>query len=222
MLTRFAFGIALMSALAGGAAEPAPIAERLKAADRELNKRYQEVLATLPPPRAKELREKQREWLKFRDADVKELAGFKSDPDVQVDLARIPECNEYLLDLTVQRTAFFAAFAGEGVTPGIAGSYVDSFGGSIELKEANDGFGFDIAVMRGRLAGRLGMLEGVARWEGNGKARAVWVDPEDASCRIEFSIQPNHKVVIEGRNTRRHHGHRASFDGEYFKNPSKQ
>lgn len=86
-------------------------AEELAQADSLLNENYQALLRTLEPERVQALREAQRAWIRFRDAEcefqVSEVAGGSIAPSVHA------LC---LAHLSEQRAAQFAGILAAGTT----------------------------------------------------------------------------------------------------------
>ena len=90
-----------------GGATPAMldcIGSETKRQDVRLNKAYKEVMGQLSPARKNQLREAQRAWLKYRDANC----SFYSDPDGGT-LATV-NANDCLMSATAARAKEIEAF----------------------------------------------------------------------------------------------------------------
>ena len=130
-----------------------------------------------------------------------------------------PDYWESAWEMTESRLGFLDAYAGEGVTPGIAGVYIDGYGGIVQLEDlGGNKFKFRIEVVRGPTFHLGEITRTVQIKSGFGK----FVDDDDEAvfdgkrCIIDFDFDAN-KLEIKGKDTHFYHGARAYFDGTYFK-----
>lgn len=211
--------IFLAGPVAGGDSE----AERLQrakrdftAVDADLNKTFQALRKKVPADEFKELRERQRKWLEYRDymaADEPRQHLFRGDN---------PKQSSHYWDamaiLTKARAEFLQASFDNALPKGISGSYEDSYGGSLNLEERADGVAFQIDVVRGPtshtggLAGLATLKDGVAVYK-----EQVQAGEDREPCELTFTFSRGHIVKIDGKSTEYYHGARAYFTGTYFK-----
>ena len=190
--------------------------QRFATADAELNKTFQEVRSKLREKALKDLRDRQREWLKHRDdmaSAQPRQNGFEGS-----DFKQSPDYWEAMADLTKERAEFLRAAFDPALPKGITGLYQDSHGGALQLEETPPGIVFSINVLRGPTL-HLGGLTGVAVLKGQVAIYKEEVEPAEdrRPCELTFAFSDGHIVKVAGKNTGYYHGARAYFDGTYFK-----
>lgn len=183
--------------------------KRYAAADSLLNSTYQEVRSAAGK-KAGRLRDGQRDWLRYRDHMAEHGAAEKPQESLSY--------WETMLTLTTARTEFLSLFNGKDVPKGVAGVYIDGFGGELQLEERNDGFEFDLSVVRGPTF-HTGDLSGTARRSGSrfSYKEEVEAGEDRKPAELTFTLFAGHIIEVKARNTSHHHGARAYFDGTYYK-----
>jgi uncharacterized protein YecT (DUF1311 family) len=189
---------------------------RLALADAELNKTFEALRKRLDGDEFKDLRDRQRKWLEYRDymaASQPKQNGFEGD-----DPKRSADYWEAMADFTEMRTRFLRASFDASLPKGITGLYQDSFGGELKLEATKDGVVFSISVVRGPTS-HTGGLTGIATLK---RDAAVYKEQVEAGedrkpCELTFNFVEGHIVKLEGKNTEYYHGARAYFVGTYFK-----
>lgn len=192
--------------------------QHFSTADGELNAVYKRLYASLEPQRRSAMQEHSRAWIAYKESLCLESTAINS----SLDPAQVKNSAEYfacLYDMTRARTAYLkSAFAGEGVSPGLAGTYDDGFGGTLTLKlKATDRYDFHIEVVRGPTY-HTGDVEGTIQFS---TATTTFVQRDDCGrdtpcCRLTFKRQPLHIDVAED-SCHMLHGARAYFSGAYRK-----
>jgi hypothetical protein len=95
--------------------------------------------------------------------------------------------------------------------------WIDGQGGTVEIVEQNGRLLFDFNVVRGP-AHNLGVLAGGAVWnEGIGWFSDKGRDKEKAGETNIAFIRRDLRLEVIAANASHYHGHRAYFDGLYFK-----
>jgi len=199
-----AIGLAVLSA---GAEEKKPGLAGAKAefakADRELNEAWTAVKKALPEKQFSELKDVQREWIKYRE-DQTELTSGK------------PASYTAATALTTDRVQWLLARARNQEDP-LTGVWFDGRGGIVEIAEQPGRLLFVFQVVRGT-SFDLGRLAGVAAWNVN----IGWFSDKgrDKEKTDETNISFTHRdlaLEVIGAKTNYYHGQRAYFDGIYFK-----
>ncbi|MDP9004691.1 MAG: DUF1311 domain-containing protein, partial [Verrucomicrobiota bacterium] len=158
-----AIGLTLLSSQAVHAEADAAEFQKNKlsfaTADAELNKTFATLKKELSADEFKDLRERQRKWLEYRDyisADQPRQNGFHGD-----DPKKSADYWTSMAELTQSRTEFLRAAYDRSLPRGITGSYGDSFGGALDLEERKDGVAFQFNFVRVPTS-HTGGLSGVA------------------------------------------------------------
>lgn len=90
--------------------------------DQELNRIYKALLKVTSPPQALQLKEAQRRWLAFRDAEFKAMGSVYDTMDGTIyRVIRAGHHNQVVRDRVEQLAALLEAMAGEDVGPDAAG-----------------------------------------------------------------------------------------------------
>ena len=192
--------------------------QKFTEADRELNAVYKRLYATFETARQKAMQDNSRRWIAYKDELCLESTAINNGltPQQAKNSAEYFSC---LYDRTMERTAYLKrAFAREGVTPGLAGTYDDGFGGTLTLKPANgDTYAFHLEVVRGPTY-HTGDVEGDVHLQTRTATFVQTVDcgEETPCCRLTFTRAPLF-IAVEEDNCGMFHGARASFSGEYRK-----
>jgi uncharacterized protein YecT (DUF1311 family) len=213
-------GITLLGSTPTFAEEEAAKLEQAKhrfaLADAELNKTFEALRKKLGGDEFRDLRDRQRKWLEYRDymaASQPRQNGFEgNDPKSSADYW------EAMADFTEDRTRFLRASFDTSLPKGITGIYQDSFGGELRLEETKEGVAFSINVVRGPTS-HTGGLAGIATLK---RGAAVYKEQLEAGedrkpCELTFNFVEGQIVKLEGKNTEYYHGARAYFVGTYFK-----
>ena len=189
------------------------------AADAELNRVYGELRETLKtkPETWADVRQRQRDWIEYRDYIVEHPATIGGDPE---DKDNSFDYWNMMGGLTESQTEFLNIFTGEAVPDGRDGVYFDAREGHLIIENADaKGFNFTINVVRGPTF-HLGNLSGKAKIGSDGVAVFVDAEPDafidGKPCIIRFELKGK-RIQLTGENTMHYHGARAYFDGEYFK-----
>lgn len=196
---------------------------RYDTADKRLNEAWKTAKEEAGEKGLTTLQERQRNWLEHRDEMVQRItwnairaAGEAEDPD-SVDFKSVPAYWNQMTYQTVDRTPILLAWSGKNVAAGKAGTYTDSFGGTVVISETKDGLDFEIDVVR-TPSFALGNIGGAAKLNGD---TATWTEtPEDkekkpAVVRLKFNADKS--LTVETENAESYGGHRAYFDAQYFK-----
>jgi uncharacterized protein YecT (DUF1311 family) len=189
------------------------------AADAELNRVYGEIRETLKdqPEVWADLRQRQRDWIDYRDYIVSHPATSGTDPDAK---QKSISYWDTMAGMTESQTEFLEIFSGESVPDGRDGIYVDARGGQLMIENADaESFDFSISVVRGPTF-HLGDVSGKAKIGSDGVAVFVDTEPDafidGKPCIIRFELKGK-RIQVSGENTMYYHGARAYFDGEFFK-----
>lgn len=204
-MLRLFLGILGYSAIFLAAALAADPKAELAQADRELNVAWGAVKKALSEEEMTELKEAQRQWVKYRDGSLEEL-----------DEASRAEAFAAAAQLTKDRTRWLQARAKREEDP-LDGLWVDGSGGTLQIVSEPGKLLFVIDVVRGPTF-HTGGISGVAVWN----EPIGWFSDKgrDADKEDETNLSFHHKglvVEIVGANTQYYHGARAYFDGRYVK-----
>ncbi len=182
--------------------------------DAVLNEVYQSLLARLDKTGAAQLRENERMWVVYRSDMAKADAVDDGDnPGLSADYW------ESMADYTDDRLVFLRAWTGKDLPPGIAGTYSDSFGGTLTLTQGEDGIDFELYVARGRdhnegeMAGTLHFLEGKAFFRDKPEAG----DNGPASVLGFFFVDGHTMKIIDNAVSDNNMNRHIYFAGDYFK-----
>ena len=112
-----------------------------EATDNLLTAAYKEAGAGLDAAKMSELRQKERDWITYREMLAKSApyfnGGAQSDsPKGTVDYWQT------MNEITRARVDFLRAWSGKKLPAGITGVYSDSYGGTLELEEKKSGLAF--------------------------------------------------------------------------------
>jgi uncharacterized protein YecT (DUF1311 family) len=194
--------------------------------DKKLNTVYQTLRKKLSAESQKKLKEESVKWIGLKEFNC----GW------QKDMATEPEKDFVyygcLYDYTSERIVYLdKAYAGKGSTGIVSGTYEDSNGGTLTVKEKTKGLlEFYISVVRGPTS-HIGEIEGnVTILNKKGTFKHVSSESTDAAedmekCKLDFSItsfkttageRPEIEVTEDG-GCQYFHGARAYFDGVYHK-----
>jgi len=198
--------------------------ERHGEADAALNAAYRRVMDLLPEGGRADLRQRQWDWIEYRDS----IAALQAELDEEAngDPGTSARYWESLAELTEARTGFLETY-GRGNRKGrIDGLWVDEAGGRMVLSLATGpagdaGLRFDISVARGP-SNHPGEIQGFAPFADPERRLAVFLDtdPEAAvdgkAARIEFLFD-GERMEVRAENTDYYHGARAYFDGTFFR-----
>ena len=218
---KFALILSVFSlTIAMAVAQPTPplnqARKQFERADAVLNETYASVCAALNKTQIAELRNRQRDWIQYRDQKAESLLWFNR---VKTDEPKeSPEYWSYMTSLTEDRVEFLRVYSGAAVPKGISGEYRDFFDGDLSLEETKKGIAFSFMVVRGHSA-HTGEISGVAIRKGD---KAIYKEIVEhggnrKACEITFSFIDGHLVKVEGKNTAYYCGMGAYFDGLYFK-----
>lgn len=198
---------------------------RYETADKRLNEAWKKAKEEAGEKGLAALQKGQRDWIEYRDSmteritwDAVRATSGAEDPD-SVDFKALPEYWRQLTYYTVERTPILLAWSGKNVTPGKAGVYVDSFGGTVTIKEKekDGGVDFEINVVRGPTF-HLGEISGTAKLKGD---TATWTDAEkpegEKAAVVRLKFNADKSLTVETENAESYHGARAYFDAQYFK-----
>ena len=164
-----------------------------------------------------ELRQKERDWLQYRDMMAESAPFFNT--GAQSDAPkRTVDYWEEMTNINQARIDFLRAYSGKKMPAGITGTYSDSYGGTLQLEEKKSGVAFSINTVRG-MARNTGDIDGVAQRSGD---KLTFKDHPDAGddrapCEITFTLSDGHIVKVEEKNGDYYHGFNANFDGDYYK-----
>jgi uncharacterized protein YecT (DUF1311 family) len=207
-------GLAALSSSAEEQKEPT-LAEAKAAfakADRALNDAWAAAKKALPENVVAELTIRQRAWVQFRDQRAQWEA---SGPD-EAAAKRSPSYFSMAADLTESRVKWLRGrTTGWGDT--LTGSWIDSYGGTVEIVAEENRLLFVFSVVRGHTLD-LGSLAGVAAWN----ERIGWFSDKgrdkakDDEASLAF-IRRDGEIEVIGANTTYYHGVHAYFDGVYCK-----
>ena len=126
-----------------------------------------------------------------------------------------------MMEAATGRLELLTVFSGRVLQPGLSGFYKDFEGGTLTLRETPEGIRFALGVIRGPTA-HTGVLDGLARPKGNGKYffREDLPDERydtDPPAEISLEVGAYGQVSVSEANAYRHHGMRATFNGNYQK-----
>lgn len=202
----------LIPTQAGSATNAATAKSQWEAADAQLNAAYARALKVDPG----ELREKQRDWIAYRDFYAKDQPRQNGEGDVPFE--KSTAYWESMRDLTITRIAFLKAWVGTKARtgPGWTGQYEDFFGGTLRIWKTKDGVKFDIDVVRGPTF-HTGNIDGIAGIQGE---MAVFRSEDSPPAVITLKRDSRGRIVVTEENTDAYHGARAYFQGLYFKTRS--
>ncbi len=198
--------------------------ERHGEADAALNAAYRSAMELLPEGGRADLRQRQRDWIEYRDSIAEFQAALDEEADGDPDTSA--RYWESLAGLTEARTRFLETY-GRGNPEGrVDGVWVDEAGGRMVLRLAGGpagaaGLQFDISVARGP-SHHLGEIRGFAPFADPDQRLAVFVDTDaeaavdGEAARIEFLFD-GERMEVKAENTGYYHGARAYFDGTYFR-----
>ncbi len=232
--------------IAGLSARASCYQKRYESADRELNAVYKKLKASLDDGLTKEMRDDSRNWIRYKEYQCgfqAEMTHNYSPPKTEnstENAAQRKQRLEYeasyydcLHDYTVSRSEYLRrAFGGEGVSPGISGTYADSFGGTLHLEKdekTERRLLFKLEVVRGPTH-HIGEIGGVIDVPAGGQ-KAVYAersecagdvrpagDSESPCCRIEFAFASRRPTVsVKATGCEYYRGARAYFDGDFRK-----
>lgn len=205
---------AVLPALAEEQKEPT-LAEAKAAfakADRALNEAWAAMKKALPESEVQELTIRQRAWVEFRDRRARWEAP---EPD-ETAARRSPSYFSFAADLTQDRVKWLRGRT-KGYGDTLTGSWIDSYGGTVEIVEQENRLLFVFSVVRGHTLD-LGSLAGVASWN----ERIGWFSDKgrdkDKADEANLSfIRRDGEIEVTGANTSHYHGVHAYFDGFYCK-----
>ncbi len=186
-------------------------------ADKALNEAWASAKAALPEADFNKLKEDQRGWVDYRDYLARSPMYTGAEANGELPLTA-PEYLEAAAALEEGRTKWLKGLVREwGAEEGLTGTWMDSYGGSIEIVEQNGKLHFITECVRGPTS-HLGGLSGIASWNqtiGWFSDKGRDKDKEDET-NLSFILRDK-KLEIIGANTGHYHGARAHFDGEYIK-----
>jgi uncharacterized protein YecT (DUF1311 family) len=215
-VNRIALALLLLGAVVRAEAQPSGPAEAKAAfakADRALNEAWTAVKKALPQEIFAELQAKQRAWLESRDR-----AALDSSPNPK-DATEAKQSAAYwqtAASLTEARAQWLRRLADNEDDP-LTGFWTDGNSGNLEIVEGNEKLFFVFHVVR-TSGYHVGIIAGAARWTG----RIGWFSDKGREAEkpdetnIAF-IERDRYLEVIGANTSYYHGHRAYFDGSYYK-----
>ena len=191
---------------------------RFDKADRALNGAWAVFKKTLPANLFETTKEKQREWLEFRDKQALAASGQSNEAEAK----RSPAYFTTAALLTEARTDWFQQRAAKKDEP-MTGSWMDGNGGAIDIVEQKGRLLFWLNVARTRGDPKLGNtnlgnLTGIATWNDpigwfSDKDRK---DKEGGETNISF-VRDGEGLTINEANAGYYQGKGAYFAGRYNK-----
>ena len=182
-------------------------------ADRGLNEAWTAIKKALPDNIFGELQAKQREWLESRDRRALESSPTPKDV---AEAKRSAEYWQTAASLTEVRAQWLRRLADNEDDP-LTGLWADGNGGHLEIVEGKDKLFFVFHVVR-TSGHHVGIIAGFAHWNrsiGWFSDKGREADKPDET-NIAF-IERDRYLEVIGANTSHYHGHRAYFDGSYYK-----
>lgn len=185
--------------------------------DNLLTAAYKEAGAGLDAAKMAELRQKERDWITYREMLAKSAPYFNGGAQADSPKGTV-DYWQTMNEITRERVDFLRAYNAKGLPPGPGGVYSDSYGGTLQIEETKSGLAFTIKTVRG-MARNSGSIGGIAQRTGD---KAVFKDRPDAGdgrapCEITFTFIEGHIVKVEEKNGDFYHGFNAGFDGLYYK-----
>lgn len=184
-------------------------------ADRALNQAWSAAkAAAAEESRERRLTVSQREWLDFRE----ERAREESERAGEKDAKRSPIYHSIAAELTDARTEWLRARTrSEETEEKLTGTWVDSYGGTLQVVQQEQRLLFLIHVVRGPTY-HTGSVAGIASWN---QPLGWWSDKGLVPDKTEESnlafVERDRCLEVIGANTLHYHGARAYFDGVYCK-----
>lgn len=181
-------------------------------ADRALNEAWAAIKDALPESTVQELTIRQRAWVEYRDRRARLEASGADEAAAR----RSPSYFSTAAELTEDRVKWLRGRAkGPGDT--LTGSWVDSYGGTLEIVEQENRLLFVLSVVRGHNF-NMGSLAGVAAWnESIGWFSDKGRDKDKTDETNLSFIRRDGEIEVTGANTSHYHGAHAYFDGHYCK-----
>ena len=183
--------------------------------DRALNEAWSAVKTALSGRELTEATQAQRDWLEFRDGRAKEESELAGEKDVR----RSAHWHTTAAELSESRAQWLRARAQAAKTmpETLTGSWIDSYGGTMQLVQQEGRLLFNIDVVRGPTY-HTGGVAGVASWNDR---IGWWSDKGREAEKTEESnlafVDRGGVLEVIGANTSYYHGARAYFDGLYCK-----
>lgn len=182
-------------------------------ADRTLNEAWTAMKKALPENIFAELKAQQRGWLESRDRRALESSP---NPNDAAEAKRSAAYWQSAASLTEARAQWLRRLADQEDDP-LTGLWTDGNGGNLEIVEGKEKLFFVFHVVR-TSGHHVGIIAGVAHWNrsiGWFSDKGREADKPDET-NLAFIERDRHLEVI-GANTSHYHGHRAYFDGSYYK-----
>jgi uncharacterized protein YecT (DUF1311 family) len=182
-------------------------------ADRALNEAWTAIKKALPDQIFAELKTKQREWLESRDRRALESSPTPNDA---MEAKRSAAYWQTATSMTEVRAQWLRRLADNEDDP-LTGFWTDGNSGNLEIVEGKEKLFFVFHVVR-TSGHHVGIIAGVAHWNrsiGWFSDKGREADKPDET-NIAF-IERDRYLEVIGANTSYYHGHRAYFDGSYYK-----
>lgn len=182
------------------------------AVDKTLNEVYSSLRSKIKKNEFAEMKKNSKEWIAYKE----NYCGMQETLSENENEKSIHKYS-CLVTMTEERTLFLKlAFGKDGVSPGISGSYSDSFGGMIELKSTpKDFYFFKIIVVRG-FSAHTGELDGSIAIKNDNARYVLKSDSGELECDLKFKFLKS-KIEIDELKCDLYHGANAYFSGTYFK-----
>lgn len=205
--------LALVARAEDQTSELTPAKAAFDTADRALNEAWIAMKKALPDTIFAELKVQQRAWLESRDRRALESSPTPNDA---AEAKRSAAYWQTAANLTELRAQWLRRLADREDDP-LTGLWIDGNGGNVEIVEGKEKLFFVFHVVR-TSGHHLGIIAGVAHWTG----RIGWFSDKGREAdkpdetNIAF-IERDRYLEVIGANTSYYHGHRAYFDGSYYK-----
>ncbi len=190
-------------------------------ADLRLNNTWKQVRTKLGKEQFKNLQERQRNWIEYRD--IMSATSAASRPAQAKEALQCADFYKVQADLTDTREKFLQAqIAPVPTSPAAAwsGRFSDSVGGVLIANNAADGLHFMIDVVRSE-GYHTGSIAGVAKLQGNKAVYRTTTDdystdnPNDQKPVVVTLIRNGNVITVEAENAQNFGGMRAYFDSDY-------
>ena len=192
--------------------------QAFEATDARLNQVYQQAKSQLSEFEFQKVQEEQREWIDYRDYRA-EASAMMDGGKTEEQAKTAPEYWQTAEAITSTRVEILSGLinAEKISTDQWSGYWEDGYGGSLMIREKDDGtFRFLVVCVRGPTY-HTGSVTGLAITNGDLARFAIkWEGEEDQEAWLTFHRDGKYLKLI-GANTSYFHGARAYFDGKYVR-----